>query len=170
MKDKKLDNYKLILILVVVIFTFIVVRQLGIIQKDVGNHLDNMFNDITNSAVMLEDADSNEEKEMILEYMSKGVREDNNSLKMIAEKSFLFKSYNTNDLWRYVSSINSSELTIDEKCQRVKDLSSLIEKTEISDILSNEGYIYIVDSKGCKDKIDDILESAKTEYEYLLSL
>lgn len=170
MKDKKLDNYKLILILVVVIFTFIVVRQLGIIQKDVGNHLDNMFNDITNSAVMLEDADSNEEKEMILEYMSKGVREDNNSLKMIAEKSFLFKSYNTNDLWRYVSSINSSELTIDEKCQRVKDLSSLIEKTEISDILSNEGYIYIVDSKGCKDKLDDILESAKTEYEYLLSL
>lgn len=170
MKDKKLDNYKLILILVVVIFTFIVVRQLGIIQKDVGNHLDNMFNDITNSAVMLEDADSNEEKEMILEYMSKGVREDNNSLKMIAEKSFLFKSYNTNDLWRYVSSINSSGLTIDERCQRVKDLSSLIEKTEISDILSNEGYIYIVDSKGCKDKLDDILESAKTEYEYLLSL
>lgn len=170
MKDKKLDNYKLILILIVVIFAFIVFRQLGIIQKDVGNHLDNMFNDVTNSAAMLEEADSNEEKEAILNYMTKDVRENNNSLKMIAEKSFLFKSYNTNDLWRYVSSINSSDLTIDEKCQRVKDLSSLIEKTEIGDILSDEGYIYVVDSKGCKDKLGEILESAKAEDEYLLSL
>jgi hypothetical protein len=147
------------LVILVIAFAAFSLNSIFATQKAIGYNIRSICSMITTSAEQLEAADSESQKQEIVDELSLSIKKTNNSLKSLTQNSPLFKSYNMNEVWKYVSTARAEG--IDSAESMIMSLAAIIDENGLlDDSYEAESYMYSTDPKNVKEKISNIVTYA----------
>ena len=161
--NKRLEDYRILLVVLVVVMLFFWGKGFLKTQNLVGQQLNNLTISIQYGADFLAQCESEQDQKLMLEMIGRSVSDAAENLDLIAGNTRLLQPYaeKTDDLSFHIlcMRVEYQDEQIDVVVEEVQKLAKAISDSEIRKTVAKDGYLYSWDSKNVKEDLDEILEA-----------
>ena len=160
MTEKKKRESIVLRIIIAVLFVVLIlfIRNGLTAQRCIGSGVNQIVNTILEGAEYLDEAETDREKEVILDMMVHTLGDTSKATKELSYGTIGLKGYDLKEIWHYTVSIRGQKEDVDDVHEEIKKLANFIEDTGIIEVTENEKYNYFFDSRDVKQMIKDINE------------
>ena len=157
----KLDNYRIVIIVLIVILTFVIGKSFIKTQNLVGQHLNDITKTLMTGADLLEQCETETDQKIALEIIYDSVKDSQEALETVVGKKNSLDAYSdkTDELVFHILCMRSEyqEKQLDLVIEEMKNIAQAISDSGIRKVVSRDGYLYSLDPKGVKEDLDEIL-------------
>ena len=163
--NKKLEDYRILFVALIIVMLFFWGKGFIKTQNIVGQQLDNLTMSITQGAEFLTQCDSEQDQKMMLEMIYNSAKDASETIALIAGNSRFMSPYaqKTDDLAFHILCMRSEyqDEQLNLVIEEIQNIAEAISDSEIRKTVARDGYIYVLDSKGVKEDLDEILDACR---------
>ena len=162
---KKLENYRILLIVLLVVSLFFWGRGAIKTQNLVGQHLDDITKTIMTGTDLLEQCETEQDQKFIVELIYDAVSDSQEALESVVGKKNSLYAYadKTDELAFHIlcMRLEYQDEHLDLVIEEMQNISQAISDSEIRKTVTRDGYLYTFDSSGVKEDLDKILAACR---------